>query len=413
MKKKSIQRLTAIVVSLGLLFLGVGVGIAAEPKEVKIGVVVPLTGPVASIGIACQRGLILAVDHINQDGGIKSLGGAKIKLFFGDDEAKPDVAMAEAERLIKNEKVDALVGAYTSSCSFPVTQVAEANRIPIIVPASAKDEITERGFKYTFRLVGKASKIGSEQINFIKWLSKTTNVPITTVGLLFEDSAWGQSLAKNIRELVPNAGYKIVSDLSYPANTKDVRSTVLRLKSAKPDVVIQESYTMDAILITKTMHELQFDCKGIVGTGTGHSSPDYHAGTGGLDEYMMQWEGWSTSIPLKEVQERAKGFQERFKLPMDPFAALFYSSGYALVNAMNNAGSVDKDKVREAMSKLNIKVGEKGNLFLYPSTFDENGQAPAEGVYTQRLKGKMDVLYPESGATTKPVFPIPLWGKRK
>jgi branched-chain amino acid transport system substrate-binding protein len=135
----------------------------------------------------------LAIDHINRDGGIKSLGGAKIRLIFGDDEAKPDVAMAEAERLIKSEKVDALLGAYTSSCSFPVTQVAEANRIPIIVPASAKDEITERGFKYTFRLVGKASKIGSEQINFLNWLSKKNKVPVQTLGLLFEDSAWGQS----------------------------------------------------------------------------------------------------------------------------------------------------------------------------------------------------------------------------
>lgn len=393
-----------ILASLGILLLETGGSPAAEPKEVKIGVVVPLTGPVASIGTACQRGTILAVDHINLDGGIKSLGGAKIRLIFGDDEAKPDVAMAEAKRLIKSEKVDALLGAYTSSCSFPVTQVAEANRIPIIVPASAKDEITERGFKYTFRLVGKASKIGSEQINFLNWLSKKNKVPVQTLGLLFEDSAWGQSLVKNIRDLVSNAGYKIVADLSYPANTKDVRSTILRLKSAKPDFVIQESYTMDAILITKTMHEVQFDCKGVLGTGTGHSSPDYHVGTGGLDEYMMQWEGWSTSIPLKEVQERAKEFQERFKLPMDPFAALFYSSAYALVNGINNAGTVDKGKVRETLSKQNIKVGEKGNLFLYPSTFDENGQAPAEGVYTQRLKGKMEVLYPESGATINPVF---------
>ena len=173
--------------------------IAASAEEIKVGVVFPLTGPVSSIGIAKQRGLTMAIERINEAGGIQSLGGAKIRLIFGDDEAKPATAMAEGERLIKDEKVTVLIGSYTSSCSFPLTQVAERNKTPIIVGSSAKKEITERGFKYTFRTELKAPWIGRDETDFLEWLKKELNVDIKSVGLLYEDSGWGQSWSSSIK----------------------------------------------------------------------------------------------------------------------------------------------------------------------------------------------------------------------
>lgn len=412
MQKKLSYVLICMAVMAGLMILCSGVGLAADnPKEVKWGIILPLTGPVAPIGINCQRGTILAVEHINKEGGIKSLGGAKIKLVFGDDEAKPDVAMAEAERLIKKEKVDALIGAYTSSCTLPVTQVAEKYEIPIIVPGSGKDEITERGFKYTFRLVGKASSIAKEQLGFVQWLTKKS--PIKTIGLLYEDSGWGQSWSKGVKDLFPKMGYAIVADLPYSAQTKDVRSTILRLKAGNPDLVLQESYTADAILITKTMHELQFYTKGIIGAGSGHSNADYHAATGNLKETVMQWEGWNRNIPVQEIKARGEEFQEKFKAPIDVFAAWWYTSSYILAKAMDNAKSVDKKKVRDALSKTNIKGGEKGNLNFFSIAFDEHGQASPISVFTQWINGKMEIVYPEIVATAKVVFPAPQWAERK
>ena len=412
--KKGLWGCFVVFLVFALLTIGVpNPGPVKAAEEIKVGVIFPLTGPVASIGVASQRGVTMAVDRINSEGGIKSMGGAKIKLFFGDDEAKPNVAMTEGERLIKQEKVDALIGSYTSSCSFPLTQVAEVNKIPILVGSSAKDEITERKFKYTFRAELKASWIARDQVNFIKFLASKTGVPVKTIGLLYEDSGWGQSFAKDVVPLIKQAGFQLVSEIPYPKDTKDMRSFILKLKAANPDLVLQESYTEDAILVTKTMHELQFYSKGILGTGTGHSSPFYHDGVGGLDEYLMKWESWSPAIPLEEVRVRSKEFFERFKTPMDTFSAKCYTVGFILAQGYEIAGSKDKDKLRDALRKVNVKVGDKGNTHLFPMKFDADGQAPeAVGVHTQVVKGQYVVLAPEIGATGKPVYPAPPWSER-
>jgi branched-chain amino acid transport system substrate-binding protein len=386
---------------------------AGAPEEIEVGVVFPLTGPVSSIGIAKQRGLSMAIDEINAAGGIKALGGAKIKLIFGDDEAKPANAMAEGERLIKQEKVTVLIGSYTSSCSFPLTQVAEANKIPIIVGSSAKKEITERGFKYTFRTELKAPWIGRDEINFMNWLGKETGESIKTVALLFEDSGWGQSWSSSIRPLLKESGYKKIADLSYPKDTKDARSYILKLKAAKPDLTILESYTEDAILLQKTMHELQFECKGVLATGTGHSSPFFHEGVGGLDNYLILWESWSPELPLPGLKAMAKKFLDQFGTPIDPFSAKAYTVGYILAGALERAGSVEKDKIRDALRQTKMNPGENGNTHPYVIEYDEDGQAVnAVGVVSQWLNGKKEVLWPPEFATKKPVFPIPPWSER-
>jgi branched-chain amino acid transport system substrate-binding protein len=403
-----------IVAILGPVFLGVsGVGNAAGlPKEIKIGCVIPLTGGVAAIGNSCQRGLEMAVNYINQGGFLKD--GAKIKVIWGDDEAKPEVSMSEVERMIHKENVDLLIGSFTSACSFPITQVAEKNKIPIIVPGSGKDEITERGFKYTFRVCTKSGWIGREHMEFISWLTKKTNTPVKNIAILSEDSGWGQSVIRSVEKEAPSAGYKIIDTLTYSASeTKDFRSTIMKLKAANPDLVIQVSYAADAILITKTMHAVQFSNKGIIATGTGHTTQEYHDGVGKLSEYLMAWDAWSPAIPIEEVKVRSKEFKEKYGKIMDQFVALFYTAGYTAARAFNQAGTVDKNAVRDALSTSKLKRGEKGNLLIFDVDFDEQGQNKAPmGVYTQVFGGKMELIYPEFAAAKSVVFPVPPWSQR-
>lgn len=387
--------------------------LADSPKEIKVGVVFPLTGPVSSIGIAKQRGLSMAIERINTAGGIKSLGGAKIKLIFGDDEAKPATAMSEGERLIQDKKVTVMIGSYTSSCSFPLTQVAERNKTPIIVGSSAKKEITERGFKYTFRTELKAPWIGRDQTSFLKWLIDETKVPIKNVALLYEDSGWGQSWSSSIKPILEKHKYNLVADLSYPKDSKDLRSYILKLKAINPDLTIMESYTEDAILLAKTIHESQYYCQGLMATGTGHSSPFFHAGVAGLDNYLILWESWSPRLPLPGLDKLAEDFQASYDTPIDPFSAKAYTVGYILADALERAGSLDKDKIRDALRKTEIKAGENGNTHPYTIAYDENGQAfNAVGVVSQWQNGIKEVLWPPEFATAKPIFPAPEWSKR-
>jgi branched-chain amino acid transport system substrate-binding protein len=414
MKCKKTSSLVILITLLFFVIIFFAESIQAQsPQEIKVGVVFPLTGPVSSIGIAKQRGLSMAVERINAAGGIKSLGGAKIKLIFGDDEAKPATAMAEGERLINDQKVVVLIGSYTSSCSFPLTQVAEINKTPIIVGSSAKEEITERGFKYTFRTELKANWIGRDETSFLEWLQKETKLPIKTVALLYEDSGWGQSWSANIKPLLEKYKYNLVADLSYPKDSKDLRSYILKLKATNPDLTIMESYTEDAILLAKNMQELQYYCKGLLATGTGHSSPFFHQGVGGFDNYLFLWESWSSKLPLPGIEKLSKDFEETYKTPIDPFSAKEYTVGYILADALERAASLDKDKIRDALRKTNIKAGENGNTHPYTIEYDENGQASnAVGVVSQWINGTKQVLWPPEFASAKPIFPAPEWSKR-
>jgi branched-chain amino acid transport system substrate-binding protein len=128
---------------------------------------------------------------------------------------------------------------------------------------------------------------------------------------------------------------------------------------------------------------------------------------------MMQWEGWNRAIPIPEIRERDKEFQEKYKLPIDVYAAWWYSCAYALAKATDTAKTVDKKSVRDALAKVYMKGGEKGNLNFFPLMFDENGQTPQVSVFTQWIKGKMEILYPEMVKTADPIFPAPPWSERK
>jgi branched-chain amino acid transport system substrate-binding protein len=192
-----------------------------------------------------------------------------------------------------------------------------------------------------------------------------------------------------------------------------LHSYILKLKATNPDLTIMESYTEDAILLTKTMHELQYDCKGLLATGTGHSSPFFHQGVGGLDDYMILWESWSPRLPLPGLEKLAQEFEERYKTPIDPFSAKAFTVGYILADALERAASLDKDRIRDALSKTNIKPGENGNTHPYIIAYDEAGQAyNAVGVVSQWQKGVKEVLWPPKFATAKPIFPAPEWSKR-
>lgn len=180
--------------SIGFFILSLAVGLCflltssnpaisqSQPKEIKIGLLYCMSGPLASIARLCVNGHELALEEINAKGGIKSLGGAKLKFVIGDTESKPEVAMSVAEKLITKDNVTALLGPYSSGIAFPSTQISEKYKCPNIVSGPVADQITERGFKHIFRTVYKATDNTRTALDFIKWLSEKTKVKPKTAG---------------------------------------------------------------------------------------------------------------------------------------------------------------------------------------------------------------------------------------
>jgi branched-chain amino acid transport system substrate-binding protein len=381
-------------------------------EEVKFGIVEPLTGPLAPIGLSDRRGYELAVDEINAAGGIKSLGGAKLRVMIGDSEGKPETGMTEAEKHIQRGAV-AIMGAFQSSVVFATTQIAERYKTPYIIAIGVAEEITQRGFKYTFRTIAPNSWHIRDMFKYMGEIQKKRGVKVNTIGLLYEDTLMGQSCAVFWKKFAQDGGYSVVADLSYPHATPDVTGVILKLKTANPDAVLQISYISDAILITKTKKDVDFNAQAIIAMGGGHQDDNYINSVGKLAEYVSLSEAWENGLKVPGLREADERFQKKYGAEMNMGGAYSYTSVYILKDALERAASVDRDKLREGLTKTNLKPGEKGNILPNSIIYDATGQnKEAKTVISQIQNGKRYPIWPSELAIREPIWPMPKWKDR-
>jgi branched-chain amino acid transport system substrate-binding protein len=270
---------------------------AAAASKIKVGYLICLSGTAAApIGQDMSKGTHLAIKHINESGGIKSMGGALLEIVEVDTHGDPKVGMTETERLINVEKVPVIIGAYQSAVTFPSTAVAEKYRVPWIVDLAAKAEITERGYKYVFRPTQIPSSGNADSIvDFVKWASETTGKKPKTLAFVYENTDWGQDLAKTLRTRFPKEmGLEIVLDEAYPPNSPDMRPLVFKIKGKNPDIISVTGYTADAIQIHKLFEQLQVNAMAIIGSAAGQADRTFvpSVGVKGTN-YTFTTNGWA------------------------------------------------------------------------------------------------------------------------
>src|SRR6202790_6339 len=241
--------------SISVLLAG---NVSAQDKTVKIGVVLPLSGNAASAGTHGKAAIETAVEIINtgsgglgnlpltNNAGLKGLGGAKIEVVFADNQGSPAVGQNQALRLITEEKVVALGGAYQSGITLTASAIAEKYGIPYVAGESVASSLTERGFKWFFRVTPVASDFARIYLDFLKDM-KAGGAKVDNIALVHENTEYGTSVASVITGVFKDNGLSIGLDIAYSANTTDVQSKVIQLKDKQRDVVIMVSYTSDAI----------------------------------------------------------------------------------------------------------------------------------------------------------------------
>ena len=413
LKQEGKKSLTLLMSLLTVFFVVVGFcsgSFAQKVAEVKIGIIEPLSGPMALIGDNELKAFQFAIKRINEAGGIKSLGGAKLVPLIGDSEGKPEVGMTQAERLINGGAV-LLSGANQSAVVFSATQVAEKFKTPFVVSTGVADPITERGFKYTFRVMGTASMLSKQFFAFLKEIGRTTGKPVKTIGLMYEDTLFGQSMSKTHKKYVSDYGYEVVADIAYPSRTSDVTAQVSKLVSAKPDFIIMTSYLSDAILITRSLYEMNAAPIGFLGTG-GYDQPDYIRETGKLSENFFSNAIWSHTVKLPGVAEINAEFKKLYGFDMTGFGGVCYTTAYVIKDVLERAASLDKEKVRQAVVETDMKVKEKGNILHYGVKFDEKGQNIHACELLNQIQGSQFVpVWPSDSALAKPLWPFPGWKK--
>lgn len=383
---------------------------AEETKEVKVGILLPLSGSIAPIGINNRRGHELAVEEINAAGGIKSLGGAKLTMIDGDTEGDPKIGMSQTEKLARRGVV-AIMGAYQSGVTFPTTQVAEKLQVPYIDPVAIADKITEgRNFHYIFKVAPKASWYARDQIRFLKYAGDKAGKPVKSVVLMHEDTLFGQSTANGELRFAKEYGLEVLDNIAYPHNTADVTSTVAHIKELNPDAILFVSYISDAVLITKTMRELDVNIP-IIGTSAGHIDPAYVSNLGDTANYTFTIGEWNPDIDKPGVKEIAARFMDKFGVAMNGHAAETYMSTMALRDALESTGSTDRRKLRDALAQTKI-CGDRNILPYECLEFDASGQNPhAQLVMLQIIDGEYKTVWPPEVASAEPVWPVPSWSQ--
>src|SRR3954466_2374135 len=259
---------------------------ARAAETVKIGILWPLTGNAAAAGQAAKAAAEVAIDIINNKHpelgtfplaateGLPNAGGAKLELTFVDHQGNPSVAQQQALRLITQDKVHVLFGAYQSSCSFTATAVAERHGVPFMVGESAALNITGRGFKWVFRGTPIASDYARTYMRFFADMKKAGK-KIGSIAIVNENTDYGTSVAESVIEEAKKVDIPVAIRIPYSASSTDVSAQVLQLKEKQPDVVIFISYTADAILYMKTMTNLDYKPPMIIGDDSGFSDPSF------------------------------------------------------------------------------------------------------------------------------------------
>lgn len=382
----------------------------AQPKEILIGSLHPVTGPVAYDGLSVANGFLLAIEHKNAAGGIKSLGGAKMKVILMDTEAKPKVGESAAEKLIRDGCV-ALAGCYNSPVTMVTTQVAERNGIPFHVTISVADEILERGFKYTFRVQPDSSNMAELTCKYARQLADQYKVPLKTLAALYI-SGFGTSIFNKLQKFGPKYGFDVIGGVSYGFGVSDFTTEISKIKGMNADVIMDTGYLADGILKLKTYADLKLEPKGgIFGCANGaYSNPTTVKELGRLAEFLMDGNYYynpRSPLAKRVIEDFGKRFRDvRFQSHSVPA----YDAALVLIDALERAASTEPKKIRDAIAATSLKehVSPGGAI-----EFDSTGQNKNGMITLQQVqKREIRLVLPDEYSDAKPVYPIPPWSAK-
>jgi branched-chain amino acid transport system substrate-binding protein len=379
---------------------------ARAADTVDIAVIVPLSGPNATVGEMIVNATKLAIEDINGGGGIKSLGGAKLNPIIADATADPQGAVTTTERVLSQNKV---AGAYGLALS-PITTAAlpafVKNHIPVVTSAISDTLVTPNNHGFLFQIAPRGSAFGNQQVEFLKYLNDKYKMGITKAAILYVNNPYGQATQKGIVELAQKAGLEIVLNSAYPDNITDASPLVSKIEQSGAQVVFPVSYITDASLILTALRSAESHVL-VVGGGAGFIWPPIGQSLGDKVNGLVSVASWN--LDSRNVKDNAKltDVTQRYRKAYGSFmpeqAGEAYGGVTVLAAAIESAGSDDPAKVRDALAKLHLtdSIMQPGEV-----EFGENGASKhVVPVIIQWQNGAPSTVFPESVATspvTKP-----------
>ncbi|MEA2956565.1 MAG: branched-chain amino acid transport system substrate-binding protein [Alphaproteobacteria bacterium] len=426
MNKKLVSAFTALLVGASAFTLLLSP--AAAQESIRIGVVLPFTGPFAKGGLEDWTAMEIARDMINEKGGIN---GRKIEYLRGDA-VNPNAAISEAERLITQDGVKITTGSFASPFAIAVSQTAERHTVLHWETVGAADTITKRGFKYTFQVGAPASRYGRAAVDFTRdVLAEKLGKPAkdVRVALLWENRAFGKSVGDGVRAYAKDLGLTMVFDDSYDQFATDMTPIVQKLKDTKPDVLIAISFLNDAVLFQRKAQELNFDTPVMMGVSAGYSAPELKDSLGNSVNGIFVAD-FPARVNPKALTPTAQGasdeFYKRYEQKQNRVAAGHSSATFSAMwllftEVMPKAKTMEAAELRDIALALDLPEGSLVNGSGVKFTnFDWDGDKKDAG---QNLRSSIGVwqwqelgawqVFPKALATREPLsVPLPAWDKR-
>lgn len=367
-------------------------------QPIRIGTSMALTGKYALQGGYGRDGYQLCQKHLNAQGGVL---GRPVEFVIRDDASDEKTAMGVYEKLVTEDGVDAVIGPYSSPITDAVADVTEKHRKVMIAPMAGTTSLWEKGRKY---LVMVISPVELTPDGFV---DLATRQGLKTIGMLTEDGLVAKAAAKGASELARKKNIDVVFSETYPKATKDFAPILMRVKAAKPDVFVIASQIFDELItITRQTRDVDLNVKMFASLPYG-GLPDYQKRLDKAAEFVYSATFWEPSLPYPGNREFVAAYEKDFKRAPALQAANAYAGCQLFVEAARRAGTVDSEKLREALLKLKTKT------ILGDFAIDERGfQIAQKAVTTQWQDGKQVIVWPDEVAAGKPRFPTPPWSAR-
>ena len=374
----------------------------AQGSAVRLGLLHPVSGALSYSGQQGRLGATMAVEEVNAAGGIKALGGARIEAVLGDAQSTPEGGNAEVEKM-NAAGVAAIIGGYSSSICLTASQTAARYDLPYVVDVGVADNIVTRGLKNTFRFGPGFGVIAKTALDNLVTINDQSGKPAKTMMIVHEDSLFGSGLAKLLNAQLPERGFQVLETIPHPTPTRDFNNVVLKIKAQNPDLVIPANYYNEYVLLARTMQQQRVRPKGVYSVlGGAASSYKFVKEFPEAAQYIMDCNHWfdprnPKALALKKkVEDRGEFYT--YEVFMN------YSCILLVADALERALSTERGKIIPALEGSTFS----GHVMPYGPTKFVNGQNEgAAPVNTQVLGNDIQVIFPQTFATAKPVFPMP------
>jgi len=375
--------------------------VGAQPASVKVGFIHPVTGFVAYNGQQSRLGATMAIDDVNKAGGIKAMGGAKLEPLLGDSQSKVEVGVSEVEKM-NEQGVAAYIGCFQSPVGIAASQAAAKYNTPFLIDVGASDLLVTRGLKNIFRLKPGFGVCVDQGLVALDTLNKAANGVAKSAVIVHESGEFGTGTGKLLSGKLPSIGIQVKEVISHDNPTRNFDNIALRIRSIAPDLVMMSNYQNEYVLLARTLYQQKVNLAGFYSFLGGGFNYKFVKEMPDVSQYMMDTNHWFN--PKSEKAQALKKRVEANKALFTYELYLSYSVVMLLVDALEHAGSADKEKLLAALSASTYKA----DLLPYGPTKFVNGQNQGGRAATlQSLKGEIEVIAPAEFASAKPVFPRP------